>query len=130
MKLNFIEKRKQEKEAIKYQKEEAARRKAEEDKKKNKRLLIGAAALFAVLLIVNLAMFFCRDEPKILNSVIVLVTVDMVNDFCRQKGSTQMLFHHGTVNRFLFATHSTGFVITHLNHILRSECYIRLRKLR
>ena len=52
MKLNFIEKRKQEKEAIKRQKEEAARRKAEEDKKKNKKLLIGAAALFAVLLIV------------------------------------------------------------------------------
>lgn len=52
MKLNFIEKRRQEKEAIKRQKEEEARRKAEEEKKKNKKLLIGAAALFAVLLIV------------------------------------------------------------------------------
>lgn len=52
MKLNFIEKRKQEKEAIKRKKEEEARRKAEEAKKKNKKLLIGMAAVFAALMII------------------------------------------------------------------------------
>lgn len=68
MKLNFIEKRKQEKEAIKRQKEEAARRKAEEDKKKNKKLLIGAAALFAVLLIVASIGSLTEKNPGVLSN--------------------------------------------------------------